>query len=342
MVASYLKTYFKVLISILLIVGLINITIDPLWYGQGNSLTGINPPWNERIAKTNLLLQQDPQTWNCLIFGTSRATLLDAADFKADRCFNYAFSGAKAEELVTYATYVKQKGIQPRTVYVEIEPDELNKKRKPKGFPAVTDPIPLYKAYFFSFDSLWLSIKTLVHGYDFARLYDRTFQVNVSDDAPKYEPKLLKDDEPKQCDLSRIRFYELLRTVFPDARFVGFVAPVSGWYIFNESYSSGLMKCQLAGIYQLSAIFDVVYDFAVPSALTTRTDNTYDGNHYYPEVFDRLALVLQQEFPASRSKANVTMGIVVSQYNLADYQQLYSARLRNFLVQIGEEEYWRG
>jgi hypothetical protein len=340
LIAAYLKTYFRVLTAILVLVGVINLAIDPLWYAQGNRLTGINPPWNERVAKTNQLLQQPPDHWNCLILGTSRTTLFDDTSFQPDRCFNYAFSGAKAEELVTYATYAQQKGIQPDTVYVEIEPDELNRKRHPKDFPPVSDPLPLYKAYFFSGNSLWLSIKTLLRAYEFARLYDRNFHVQLADYAPQYQPQLLKDHEkPRRCDLSRLRFYEALRDIFPEARFVGFVAPVSGWYVFNESYSAGLMRCQLAGIHRLSSIFDIVYDFAVPSSLTTRTDNTYDGNHYYPAVLDRLAEVLQQ--PSAHSDSS-TAGLVVSDYTLAGYRQLYSTRLHSFLVQIGEEEYWRG
>jgi hypothetical protein len=104
--------------------------------------------------------------------------------------------------------------------------------------------------------------------------------------------------------------------------------------VFNEQYSPGLMNCQLAGIQQISQQFDAVYDFAVPSALTVRKDNTYDGNHYYPKVYEEIAAVLEGR--------QSEVGIRVDDYALADYQQLYGIRLRRFLARIGAGERWRG
>jgi len=332
---SYLRIYFAVIILILLMVGVVNLAIDPLWYGQGNRITGINPPWNERIAKTNLFLQHSPQTFDCLIFGTSRTTLLHTDAFKNHQCFNYSFSGAKVEEYVTYGQLIRQKGANPQIVYVEIEPDELNYKRKPQAVEAVDAPMSRYKAYFFSWNTFLLSLRTLQRDYPSVRLYDRNFQGIVAEDAPKYKPKFDSEaDKPKQCDLSRLRFFSQLRQTFPEAQFVGFVAPVSIWYLFNKSYSSGLLNCQLSGIYQLNQIFDRVYDFAVPSALTMRTDNTYDGNHYYSSVFDRVADVLEGR--------NTEIGMLVTNHPLANYQQTYATELQTFLVRAGKKTFWRG
>lgn len=332
--AAYLKTYFKVLAFMILTVGLINFTIDPLWYSQGNRLTGINPPWNERIQKTNLLLQHSSQDYNCLIFGTSRTTLLDTSLLKNDRCFNYSFSGGKVEEFVNYANYAKQKGFNPTKVYVEIEPESLNQKRKPREYEPVTDPMPMYQAYFFSWNAFQLSIDTITKEYSFARLYNSNFQGRLAEDIPAYAPKIEQDNDRRACDLSRIRFYQALKNTFPSASIIGFVAPVSAWFVFNEQYSPGLMNCQLAGIQQISQQFDAVYDFAVPSALTVRKDNTYDGNHYYPKVYEEIAAVLEGR--------QSEVGIRVDDYALADYQQLYGIRLRRFLARIGAGERWRG
>lgn len=333
--ASYLKTYFAIIILTLLTIGMVNLAIDPLWYGQGNRLTGINPSWNERIAKTNLFLQHSPQTFDCLIFGTSRTTLLRTDAFKKHHCFNYSFSSAKAEEFVTYGQFIRQKGATPKIIYVEIEPDELNYKRKPQELGAVDDPLPWYKTYFFSWDTFWLSLRTLQQDYPSVRLYDRNFQGIVTEDAPKYKPKFASEaGKPKQCDLSRLRFFSQLRQTFPEAQFVGFVAPVSIWYLFNKSYSLGLLNCQLSGIHQLNQIFDQVYDFAIPSALTMQTDNTYDGNHYYSSVFDRMADVLEGR--------NSDIGILTQQYSLRDYQQTYATELKTFLFRAGKKSFWRG
>lgn len=331
----YLKTYFTIVVLILVTVGLCNSAIDPLWYGQGNRITGINPPWNERISRTNLFLQHPPDQFNCLLFGTSRTTLLHTTAFKQHRCFNYSLSGAKTEEFVTYGQYIRQKGAKPERIYVEIDPDELNAKREPRSLPAVTDPMPLYKAYFFSMDTLRLSLRTLEQDYPSVRLYDRNFQGILAEDTPKYQPKFESEaDDPKQCDLSRLQLFQQLRQTFPEAKFVGFVSPVSVWYLFNKSYSPGLLNCQLEGIHRLTQIFDQVYDFAVPSALTRQTDNTYDGNHYYPSVFDRVVAVLEGR--------QSDIGILVNHYSLTDYQQRYAISLKDFLIRAGKRSFWRG
>lgn len=332
---AYLRTYFTIIALILVTIGLFNSAIDPLWYGQGNRITGINPPWNERISRLNLFLQQPPQTYDCILFGTSRTTLLHTSTFQQHHCFNYSLSGAKTEEFVAHGHYLRQRGAQPQVVYVEIDPDELNYKEKPRSLEAVSDPMPLYKAYFFSWDALRLSWRTLQQDYPSVRLYDRNFQGMLSEDAPRYRPKFESEaDDPKQCDLSRIQLFQELQQTFPEAQFVGFVAPVSAWYLFNKSYSPGLLNCQLTGIYQLSQLFDRVYDFAVPSPLTLRTDNTYDGNHYYPEVFDRVVAVLEGR--------QTDLGIQVNQYNLSNYQQLYARQLEDFLVKAGKKSFWHG
>lgn len=333
---SYLKLYFAVIATILLFVGGVNFLVDPLWYGAGNHLTGINLPWNERIAKTNQFLKH-VDDYDCLIFGTSRTTLLNSDALKHNRCFNYSFGGAKIEELVTYANYAKQQGAQPTKVYLEVDPESFNRRKNPQVFSEVSQPLPAYRAYFFSFNAFLLSIRTLAGGYDFPRLYDRQFQVRLAKNIRRYEPIFaLENVRNYGCDLDRIDFYRALRQAFPNAQFIGFIAPKSAWRLYSEQYGNGLLNCQLAGIYQLARTnqYAAIYDFAVPSKLTTRTDNTYDGTHYYPNVLDQVANVLEgrQSSP----------GIRVNQDSLETYQQLYAVQLREFLAKAGQSNLWRG
>lgn len=328
MATSYLKTYFAVLLVIFLVIGLVNFTVDPLWYGRGNLITKINPPWNERIAKTNLLLQ-NPQAYDCLILGTSRATLLNSSFLQHNRCFNYAFSGGKPEELLNYSEYVKRKHIEPIKVYVEIEPDSLNRKSEIEPFREVADPLPMYQTYLFSFNTFWLSLKTLTGQYDYARVYDQNFQVQLAEDIPRYDPELdIENEDHLGCDPTRLQFYQSLRQLFPKATLIGFVAPVSAWRVYNTQYANGLLNCQLASIHQLTDVFDQLYDFSVPSAITERTDNTYDGNHYYPAVFQRIAAVMEGRATG--------FGFNVEDYALADYKTLYQNRMKAFLAEISD------
>jgi hypothetical protein len=337
---TYLKTYFKVLITLILAIGLFNYLIDPLWYHAGNRLTAINPPWNERIAKTNLYLQH-PDQYNCLIFGTSRATLFHAETFKQHHCFNYSFSGGKIEEMISYANYIQEKGANPAIVYVEIEPAKLNDASENSYLTAKEiQPAPLYQTYFFSMNTLFLSLRTIFKLYDYARLYNQDFQITLSQEIPEYEPELIKPEdmakptERQKCKLERVKSYQALEQIFPQAELVGFVAPISAWRVFNYMYANGLLNCQLTGTYQIASRFTRFYDFAIPSAVTTRTDNTYDGNHYYPQVFQQVAQTLEGQPSA--------FGIDVKRYPLADYQKLYVTQLRQFLQQIGAGDRWQG
>lgn len=334
MASSYLKTYFKVLITILLVIGLVNFMVDPLWYWQGNQLTGRNLPWNERITKTNLLLK-NKKDYDCLLLGTSRATLFKTSFLKQNECFNYSLSGGKLEEIVNYGQYAQRKGAKPTKLYIEIDPNSFNRRSQPKAFPEVTDPLPAYQAYFFSLNTFWLSVRSLTGLHSYRRMYDRKFQGRLADDVPEYEPEFAVENEDHQgCDFERIQLYQQLKQLYPQATFVGFVPPLSAWYVYNNQYANGLLNCQLAGIHQLTNLFEAVYDFSIPSVLTTQTANTYDGNHYYPKVYQHVADVLE----GRRSD----FGIKVNDYALENYWQLYITQIKAFLEQAGKPELWKG
>ncbi|MEN8447325.1 MAG: hypothetical protein ABG776_20195, partial [Cyanobacteria bacterium J06555_13] len=312
MARTYLKTYFKVLCLCLFIIGLINFSVDPLWLHGGNRVTGINLPSNERITKTNLLLQSTPQDYDCFLFGTSRLTLMNSTALKGNTCFNYAFSAGKPEEFLNYARYIKANGFEPDKVYVEIIHTPAAREGYPiekAGFIETVSEMASegsvnafssdLKPYFFSLDTLWSSLKSVLLKYPvlghivvknpYPRLYDHDFHAFVSKTAPVYEPTLVEKREQQQCDRADPKQLNEFRALFPDAELVGFVAPLSAWRIYNRSYAKNIMNCQLEGIHQAAQYFDRAYDFSIPSPMTTRTDNTYDGNHYYPAVFETVA-----------------------------------------------------
>src|SRR5690348_8190825 len=91
----------------------LNCLVDPLWYLRGNILTEINYPFNERLSKLSRFLP-DRENYDCVIFGTSRATLLPEDKVEGYRCFNMAFSDGQASEYLLYADYILQRGFAPR------------------------------------------------------------------------------------------------------------------------------------------------------------------------------------------------------------------------------------
>src|SRR5258708_22913225 len=86
----------------------VNCLVDPLWYLRGNVLTEINYPFNERLSKINQFLPK-MQDYDCIIFGSSRATLLPEEKVKGYHCFNMAFSDGQANEYQLYAKYLHQR-----------------------------------------------------------------------------------------------------------------------------------------------------------------------------------------------------------------------------------------
>ena len=63
----------------------VNCLVDPLWYLRGNVLTGINYPFNERLAEIIRFLPR-LQEYDCIIFGTSRASLLPEEKIQGYHC----------------------------------------------------------------------------------------------------------------------------------------------------------------------------------------------------------------------------------------------------------------
>lgn len=209
----------------------------------------------------------------------------------------------------------------------------LDKKLESKHKVEVAEPKPIYQSYLFSADVLMTSLRIITQRFTDSRLYDENFRGIVSERALKYKPKFSNKISNNKCDFSRIFYYRKLREIFPNAEIIGFVAPISAWKLFNESYARGVLNCELKGIYESSKRFDATYDFSHPSEITTRTDNTYDGSHYYPDVYDKIARILEGE----RS----SFGVRIHQYNLEEYQQFHRTKLKEFLQKKGEGKRWR-
>ena len=329
---EYLKTYFMLASAFLSSIGAINLVADPLWYNKGNELKGVNLVLNERLTKTNLFLNSNRKKYDCLIFGSSRLTLLNSKAFKKNLCFNYAFSAGKPEEFAKYAEYAKEKGVNPQKVYVGVDAFNFtfDKKTAFKPNVEVAEPKPVYQSYLFSLDTLKFSLKTITGRSSEPRFYDQDFQGEVFENIPKYKPKFTDKRSNEKCDFSRISYYKQIRKTFPNAEIIGYVAPISAWNLYNKSYVRGLLDCQLQAIYEASKSFDATYDFSYPSEITTRTDNTYDGSHYYPGVHDRIAKILEGE--------QSSIGISIHQYSLGEYQQFHRSKLKEFLQKEGESK----
>src|SRR5690606_18937132 len=115
---------------------LLNLFVDPLWYWQGNQITGRNFPFNERLSRINLLLREGPAGYDCLIFGSSRVGLFDPTRILGYRCFVMTFSAGSVVEFLHYARYLFQLGLRPKLVIVGVDDyNYLPERRLPPEIP---------------------------------------------------------------------------------------------------------------------------------------------------------------------------------------------------------------
>lgn len=333
---------------------LFNALVDPLWYFSGNHF-GPNYPFNERLSKANLFRDQEDET-DCLILGSSRTTLLDARRFEGRNCFNYAVSQANLNDALKIARYVKSRGAPVRTLVVALDAFMLSQARvESPPLPAFyeTGGAPPFVALtYLSVDSLELSFKTLRRRAPNDRLYDDQFVTRAIDGVGPYVPpdtldvpaRLDPDEEFNQFSLGPFSLpkevAELAR-VFPEARLIGYVPPVTADYLARLELA-GTLGSYLRTISEAVSEFDALVDFSVPSAVTTDPDQTYDGSHYYKHVNDRVVEVLSQYMstssPSKASRlaskeraAEQPFGQAVHELSTSDYAKAFRSRVQTYL-----------
>jgi len=325
-----------VLLTVLGLIGALNYAIDPLWYAQGNRLTGKNFPFNERIAKVNLLRHTvDTAGYDCLILGSSRVTSLRPSRFVGQHCFNLALKGAQIPEFLAYARFARDAGLSPRTVYISVDEFNflLNKETERRANPEVRGSPNAFHA-FFSADVLLFSLMTLAGvSPDVNAYYDAHFEAQETPGAAYAQPELI-DKADLECDLAKVPAYQSLREVFPQARLVGYAPPVTPWYLASDIYSRQVLDCGLRAFRQVAESYDEFWDFGIPSVLTTDPKVSYDGSHFSPAANDLVAAQLTGQ--------RQDLALNVKRLSFEQYRQEVRERLRIFLEQQGRGEFWKG
>jgi hypothetical protein len=265
----------------------VNCLVDPLWYLRGNVLTEINYPFNERLSKLIRFLPR-MNDYDCMIFGTSRATLLPEEQAKGYRCFNMAVSDGQASEHLLFADYLRQRGFAPRLIIVDIRRGELIGPAVPGDVPDFVrtgEAAPSIFATYLSLDALDFSIRTLRGDAPHHRYYDKDFRARLEVRSKKhyYNPAVPIKPSPPPNDVhpERAEAYIQLRQKFPMARAIAYLPPESAWRVAAFSLTDGF-DAYLGAIGKIAAVYDQFLDFSVPSPLTLSKDpkDTYDGSHY--------------------------------------------------------------
>ena len=307
----------------------VNLVIDPLWYDRGNRISGMNYGYEERIAKTNQFLK-NPTSYDCLLFGGSRATLLNVGKIEGQHCFNYAVSASTIGEFVAFADYAKGRGISPSLVIVDVSEFAFrldpNATRPPEFILRGENPPPMIKSYL-SLGALRFSLATLRNRSSHDRYYRHDFVGDVLPWHGSYRPPSLRATKASTSGASPYRndvvpLYARLRTVFPAARYVGYVPPVSAWKV-AELELEGVLDEYLDLVIASARNFDLFFDFDVPSEVTENPQLTYDGSHYFPAINDRIANAISGGSP--------DFGLVVDWRAPDAYKREYRRRVADFL-----------
>ena len=333
----YVAHFAGWLVLICAVVVAINVVVDPLWYFEGNRLGGRNFGFDERLAKTNRLRAQE-QVPGCLVFGSSRVTLLDEGAVGEPACFNYAFSNGTIEEFVEFAAYVRSLGgAPPELVVVGVDGFNFIDHDLVQTVPAFVreggDP-PSFMTKYLSLDALEFSLRVVTERTGYKRYYDDAFRARVMPTAGRFEPPAVFDPADRfgglsagdtnragPFDVDRTREFVRLREETRAARYVGYVPPLSASFI-DHLDRSGRLEGYLERLHAAARAFDVLLDFSVPSEMTTDPANTYDGSHFR-EASN--ALVAE-----GISRGESEFALPVHAISLSAYRDAYRAALREY------------
>jgi hypothetical protein len=301
-----------------------NSLVDPLWYFSGNRFGPVNYAFNERLSKSNLISGHERE-YDCVIFGDSRVTLLPEQEITGYRCFNFAFSSGVVSEFIDYAQWLKMRGLSPRLVIVGVSAGDFRKRKMPHNVPdfvmkGKNPPSPLLE--YLSLDVLGMSWRSLFGTSPIDRNYDRDFRCQVAVTTPYNPAKPIRDLYSGPFDdREPLTLYGRLRSIFPQARFVGYAPPLSAWAI-AEYERIGWLPSYTRAFDDASTVFDRFVDYSPPSALTMDPGNTYDGTHYSEKVNSIIA--------ASLPDRQARMGLDLTALTNAQILEVYRRRLREY------------
>jgi hypothetical protein len=312
----------------------VNCLVDPLWHLRGNMLTGINYPFNERMA-TMIRFLPRMHDYDCVIFGTSRASLLPQEKIEDHRCYNLSISDGQASEYLLYARYLGERGFAPSMMIVDVKRAEFlgpEQAQEVPDFVRSGEPPPSIFATYLSLDALDFSIRTLRGDTPHHRYYDPEFraQLEVRSKKHRYDPgPFAPAPPPFDVHPERAAAYVELRRQFPAARAIGYIPPESAWRIAAFALTGGL-DAYLAAIAQVAPAYDEFLDFAVPSPLTESKEGTYDGSHYTRAVNARVL--------AGLMAGGSDLAVDWRKQDLAAITALYHRRLAEFTERATDTE----
>lgn len=129
--------------------------------------------------------------------------------------------------------------------------------------------------------------------------------------------------ETKPLTDKNLEAFRELRAIAPDARLVGFMYPMHAYHV-TRYYLAGVHEDFLNLMVATSPIFDEVYNFSIPSKITTDPINTLAGSHFFEEIYVAVA----QRLSGQTSDFGVLLDDPVS------YKSLYKQATVEFVATL--------
>lgn len=329
---KFLKYVALVSISLLLLSGLVNYVVDPLWiFNHNNKFNSKQLSFNERQQKTNFLYFNKTEYENVLI-GSSRTTYINPNAFSAlGKTFNYAVNGLLPYEYkVLLDNFKVINGSKPKHIILGLDFFSTNKNRnKTKNdINYIENTLsPLYSLKsLFNGDSLKYSIRTLKIQNKTKKAYYDRFNTKYLDkfDRNIIEKKVkagfpIKNHKNYVYDDKLKDEYFLLKNRYPDSKYIVFITPVimDGLNKYNKL---NLNRYYFLWLHDLIEVFGEVHTFMYPNSITTDIYNFFDPSHFFPDVGDKIA----SSIILNRNK-NGDFGIKLNKDNLDWFIDKYNS-----------------
>ena len=334
---KFLKYVAFFSISLLLLCGLVNYVVDPLWiFNHNNKLNSKQLSFNERQQKTNYLYFNKIKYDNVLI-GSSRTTYINPNAFSTlGKTFNYAVNGLLPYEYkVLLDNFNVINGSEPKYIILGLDFFSTNKNRnKTKNeINYIENTLsPLYPLEgLFNGDSLKYSFRTLKIQSKTKKAYYDRFNIKYIDKFDKniIEKKVkvgfsIENQKNYVYDDKLKDEYLLLKKRYQHSKFIIFITPVimDGLSKYKEA---DLNKYYFLWLNELIEVFGEVHTFMYPNSVTTDIYNFFDPSHFFPDVGDKIAssIVLNRninsDFGIKLNKDNINW--FIDKYSNFEYQK---------------------
>jgi hypothetical protein len=279
----------------------LNVLVDPLWYLNGNVLQKNNYVFNERLSKTNLFYKNQNK-YDCILFGSSISTTINASLFKKNKCFNYSFSAGGIEEYYLVLSYFYKK-IKLNKVYIEIPNttniDHQTLAKFKKSFPDIEINgfiPPIFTQSLLNIDESRSQNQAQIKA---PNLPDFFYNSNAEAKPESFFFAYSSSRVFIMSVKSLLKITDYKNSY--DQNFVGFV--------YNKTISKKIQKKKIiidTNIksrieylalfrYNLKNSLDNIYDFSLPTESANSYLYTYDGSHYFENFLNLLPSIIENK-----------------------------------------------